>query len=121
MENNIIESRIKDFCTLMRDLVPEFKELWEAKKDLDLNIEAKKIWESREEQKQTIDLLKSKGLPVSAQQESELAQKLKEMNENPITMRYLRARNFAKKVAGDIGTLMESEVYIDFTPRKGCK
>lgn len=120
MENKVLENLIQEHCVHLREIVPEFQELWKTQEALDLDSVAKGIWESKEEQRQTIDLLKAKGLPVSPEQESEFAQKLKNMRENPITMKYLKARNNAKKVAGEIGSQMESNIGIDFAPRKGC-
>jgi len=120
MENKALENLIKEHCVHLREIVPEFQELRETQEALDLDFVAKRIWESKEEQRQTIDLLKAKGLPVSPEQEGEFAQKLKNMRKNPVTMRYLKAKNYAKKIAGEIGSQMESEIGIDFAPRKGC-
>lgn len=109
MENNDINSLIKEFCNYLREYIPEFQELWEAQKALDNDPISKKLWENKEERRQTIELLKTKGLPITPKQEDELTQKLKEMRENPITMRYLKAKNYARKIAAQIGNQLETE------------
>lgn len=116
-----INTLIKEFCLVLKEHIPEFQELSQAQKDLDSDPASKTLWENKEEQRETIELLKSKGLPVSPEQENAFSQKLKEMRENPITMRYLRAKNYARKVAAQIGNQLELEVGVDFSPRKGCK
>lgn len=121
MENNKVDTLIKEFCNSLREYFPEFQELWEAQRALDTNSASKRLWEEKEEQRQTIELLKAKGLPVTPKQEEELSQKLKQMRENPITMRYLKAKNFAKKVAAQVGNQLEKEAGVDFSPRKVCK
>jgi len=121
MENNRIDGLIKEFCSHLREYIPEFWELWEAQRALDGDLISKRIWADKEERIQTIELLKAKGLPVKPSQEEELSQKLKKMRENPITMRYLRAINSAKKISGSIGNQLETEIGVNFSPRKECK
>lgn len=116
-----INTLIKEFCSDLIEHVPEFQELSEAQKDLDNDPASKRLWEDKEEQRETIELLKSKGLPITPEQENSFAQKLKEMRENPITMRYLRAKNYARKAAAQIGNQLELEVGVDFSPGKACK
>lgn len=65
--------------------------------------------------------MKKKGLPISIEQEEKLSQKLKVMRENPITMRYLKAINFANKISGKIGADLLDLVGVDFDQRRGCK
>lgn len=121
MNDQNVDSLIKEFCNYLRESIPEFQELREAQKALDGDLPSKKLWEGKEERRQTVELLKAKGLPVTPKQEEELSQKLKEMRENPITMRYLKAKNFASKVSGKIGAQLEEIIGVDFAPRKGCK
>jgi len=121
MENNEVDSLIGEFCTKLREYIPEFEELAQARRDLENDPDSKKLWIDKEEQRQTIDLMKSKGLPVSKGQEQKLALRLKEMRENPITMRYLKAINYASKISGKIGAQLEEIVGVDFAPRRGCK
>ncbi len=114
------ENQVSQFCSYLVQSVAEFQELAQARMDLNNDPLSKKLWDDIEERKATITLLKTKGLPVNPQQETELTQKLKEMRGNPITYRYLKALNMAKKIAGKIGAQMKQEVGIEFTPRKGC-
>lgn len=115
------ENQVSQFCSYLIQSVPEFQELAQARLELQNELQSKRLWDEIEEQKATISLLKSQGLPVSLEQEIELSEKLKEMRKNPITFRYLKALNKARKVARQIGAQMEQEVGIDFTPGKGCK
>ena len=119
--DNQITQLIQAFSNELINLVPEFEELFLARRDLDNDPTSKNLWTEKEEKRQTIELMKSKGLPVSVEQEQELALKLKEMRENPITMRYLKAINFAGKVSGKIGADLEEIVGVDFASRRGCK
>ncbi len=112
---------IQAFSNELINLVPEFEELFLAKRDLDNDLASKKLWQNKEEQRQTIELLKRQGLPVSSEQEFALTQKLKEMRENPITMRYLKSLNIAVKISGKIGADLEEIVGVDFASRRGCK
>ena len=121
MNDQKVDGLIKEFCNYLREYIPEIQELWEAQRALDSDVSSKRLWEDKEERRQTIELLKTKGLPVTPKQEEELSQKLKEMRENPVTMRYLKAKNFASKVSGKIGAQLEEIVGVDFAPRKGCK
>ncbi len=119
--DNQITQLIKAFSNELMNLVPEFEELFLAKRDLDNDPTSKKLWTEKEEKRQTIELMKSKGLPVSTEQEQELALKLKEMRENPVAMRYLKAINFAGKISGRIGADLMELVGVDFAARRGCK
>jgi len=120
MENNV-ESLIRGFCNQLLEIVPEFQELVQAKRDLESDPPSKKLWMDKEQQRSTIEFMKKKSLPVSAEQEQKLSQQLKEMRENPITIRYLKAINFASKVSGKIGVQLLESIGVDFTPRRGCK
>ena len=119
--NNQITQLVKDFCGELIRVVPEFQELFQARQALDHDPASQRLWQEKEEQRQTVDLLKKQGLPVSTEQEQRLFQKLQEMRENPITMRYLKAFNFASKISGKIGTELFDLIGADFAPRKGCK
>ena len=110
-----------DFSGELINTVPDFQELAQAKKDLDADPASKQLWAEKEEQRETIELMKKKGLPISTEQEENLSLKLKEMRENPITMRYLKAINFASKISGKIGADLFDLVGVDFAPRRGCK
>ena len=110
-----------DFSKELINTVPEFQELAQAKKDLDADPASKQLWAEKEEQRETVELMKKKGLPVSTEQEENLSLKLKEMRVNPITMRYLKAINFASKISGKIGADLFDLVGVDFAPRRGCK
>ena len=115
-----ITSLIKEFSKYLQEYIPEFQELKEAKEQLENDPVSKKLWEDKEELRNTIDLMKKKGLPVSSEQEINLTQKLKEMRENPITMRYLKAINTARKISGLIGNQLQIITGADFSPKKGC-
>lgn len=115
------KNKISQFCSYLIQSIPEFQELAQARLELQNDVQSKQLWDDIEERKATISLLKLQGLPVSIDQETELAEKLKEMRNNHITFRYLKALNKARKIAGQIGTQMKQEVGIDFTPKKGCK
>ena len=119
--DNELTKLIKDFSQELVTMVPEFQELIQAKQALDQDPVSQHLWAEKEEQRQTVDLLKKQGLPVSTEQEQRLFQKLQEMRENPITMRYLKAINFASKVSGKIGAELFDLIGADFAPRKGCK
>ena len=119
--DNKIAQLIQAFSNELINLVPEFEELFLARRDLDNDPTSKKLWVDKEEQRQTIELLKKQGLPVSSEQELALAQKLKEMRENKITMRYLKSLNMAIKISGKIGADLEEIVGVDFASRRGCK
>lgn len=121
MNDQRVDSSIKEFCNQLLENIPEFQELAQAKQNLDSDSASKQVWLDEEEQRSTIELMKNKGLPVSAEQEQKLSQKLKEMRENPITMRYLKATNYASKVSGRIGAQLLEIIGVDFAPRKGCK
>lgn len=116
-----VTTLIQEFCNYLAEYIPEFQELKEAKEGLESDLYSKKLWDEKDEQRNTIDLLKKQGLPTSAEQEASLAQKLKEIRENPITMRYLKAVNAAKKIAGPIGSQLQVITGVDFSPKKGCK
>ncbi len=116
-----VTTLIQEFCNYLTEYIPEFQELKDAKESLESDLHSKKLWDEKEEQINTVDLLKKQGLPTSIEQEASLAQRLKEMRENPITMRYLKAVNAAKKVAGPIGSQLQVVTGVDFSPKKGCK
>lgn len=116
-----VTTLIQEFCNYLVEYIPEFQELKDAKVGLESDLYSKKLWDEKDEQRNTIDLLKKQGLPTSVEQEASLAQKLKEIRENPITMRYLKAVNAAKKVAGPIGSQLQVITGVDFSPKKGCK
>ena len=120
-----MDDRIKlltqDYSNQLLNLVPEFKELALAKQELESDPVSMQLWKDKEEQRQTIELLKKQGLPVSSEQELALAQKLKEMRENKITMRYLKSLNMAIKISGKISADLEEIVGVDFASRRGCK
>lgn len=120
MDNRLIQL-VRDFSQELTTSVPEFRELIQAKQALDRDQVSQRLWQEKEEQRQTMDLLKKQGLPVSTEQEQRLFQKLQEMRENPITMRYLKAINFANKISGKIGAELLDLIGADFAPRKGCK
>lgn len=111
----------QDFSKELISIVPEFQELAQAKRDLETDPASKKLWVEKEELRITIELMKKQGLPVSAEQDSNLSLKLKEMRGNPITMRYLKAINFASKISGKIGAELYELIGADFAPRTGCK
>lgn len=112
---------IQDFSNELINRVPEFQELSQAKRDLEADPASKQLWTEKEEQRETIELMKKKGLPISIEQEEKLSLKLREMRENPITMRYLKAINFASKISGKIGAELLNLIGADFATRKGCK
>ena len=119
--NDQLLQLVRDFSQKLVTSVPEFQELIQAKQALDRDPVSQQLWQEKEEQRQTVDLLKKQGLPVSTEQEQRLFQKLQEMRENPITMRYLKAFNFASKISGKIGAELFDLIGADFAPRKGCK
>lgn len=112
---------VQEFCSQLIKIVPEFKELSQAKQDLEADLVSKQLWKEKEEQRKTIELMKSNNLPISIEQQNKLSEKFKEMRENLITMRYLKAINFAGKVSGKIGTDLLEIIGVDFSPRRGCK
>lgn len=114
-----ITSTVQNFCTQLIKTIPEFQELNQAKHDLEADFESKQLWKEKEEQRKTIDLMKSNNLPISTEQQNKLSEKFKEMRENPITMHYLRAINFASKVSGKIGADLLEIIGVDFSPRRG--
>lgn len=116
-----LKKLIQEFSKELISSVSEFQELREAKKALENDPPSKKIWENKEEKRQTVELMKSKGLPVSEKQQQELTQNLKEMREDPIAMRYLKAKNLAGKISGNIGANLNDIIGVDFSPRRGCK
>lgn len=119
--NNQTTSVIHEFSDYLINHIPEFQELIQARKNLNDDPVSKQLWQEKEEQRETIELMKKKGLPISIEQEEKLSLKLKEMRENPITMRYLKAINFASKISGKIGADLEEAIGVSFTSRKGCK
>ena len=74
-----LNKAIRDFCSQLRTFIPEFQELWEARKDLKNNPLSKALWDDIVNSKQTIALLKDEGLPVNQEQDEALSQKMKEM------------------------------------------
>lgn len=112
---------INNFVQELIGAVPEFNELSQAREALVNDSSSQQLWEEKEEMRQTVDLLKKQDLPVSQHQEEQLSLKLKEMRENPVTMRYLKSINFASKVSGKIGAELLDIMGVDFAPRKGCK
>ncbi len=121
MEDSRVNSLIREFCNYLREYIPEFQELAAARNALNENKEAKKLWDEKEERRETIELLKAKGLPVSEEQEKEFNQKLTEIRENAVTTRYAKAKNFARKIAKLIGNELGDDMGVDFTPGKPCK
>ncbi len=119
--NDQLLQLVRGFSQELVNEIPEFQELIQAKQALDSDLVSQRLWQEKEEQRQTVDLLKKQGLPVSTEQEQRLFQKLQEMRENPITMRYLKATNFANKISGKIGAELFDLIGADFAPRRGCK
>lgn len=119
--DNQITSLVQDFSQQLTGLIPEFQEVLQAKQAMDTDSVSKQLWEEKEELRETIDFMKKQGLPVSAEQNEKLALKLKDMRENPITMRYLKSLNYAGKISGKIGTLLKEAIGVDFASRKKCK
>lgn len=111
----------KDFSKELIGTIPEFQELAQAKHDLEADPTSKKLWTEKEELRTTIELMKKQGLPISGEQENNLSLKFKAMRENPNTMRYLKAINFASKISGTIGADLNEIIGVDFAPRRGCK
>ena len=120
MDKQLIQL-IRNFSQELVNQIPEFQELIEAKQTLDQDPASQRLWQEKEEQRQTMELLKKQGMPISTEQEQQLSLKLQEMRENPIAMRYLKAINYANKVSGKIGTELFQLIGADFAPRKGCK
>ena len=119
--NDQLLQLVRDFSQELTTLVPEFQELIQAKQSLDRDPVSQQLWQEKEEQRLTVDLLKKQNLPVSTEQEQKLFQKLQEMRENLITMRYLKAINFANKISGKIGAELLDLIGADFAPKRGCK
>lgn len=116
-----LSTLVKHFAKELIKTVPEFKEFQEAKKALETDPAAHKLWLTKEELRQTIDLLQIQELPVSADQEELFSQKMIEVRGNQIIMRYLKAKNSARKMSSQIGTELYDLVGADFAPGKGCK
>ena len=118
--DNQITSTIQEFSEYLISNIPEFQELSQARQQVNNDLVAKKIWREKEETQETIELMKKNGLPISTEQQQNLAQKLKDMRENPLTMRYLKAINYAVKISGKIGAQLEEIIGVDFASKKGC-
>ena len=116
-----LKTTIQEFSSRLISITPEFQELAQAKRDLQTDPVSQQLWKDKEEQRQTIELMKKQGLPISPEQEQQLSLKLKEMRENPITMRYLKAINFASKISGKVGADLLDLIGVDFAPKRGCK
>lgn len=118
--DNQTSSAIQEFSEYLLSTVPEFQELYQARQQVNNDPVAKKIWSDKEEIQETIEFMKKNGLPISTEQQQNLAQKLKDMRENPLTMRYLKAINYAVKISGKIGAQLEEIIGVNFASKNGC-
>ena len=115
-----IQDGVHDFCNYLLENVPEFQELQKAKQALSQNSEAINLWNEIQACRSTIELFSAQGLPVSQEQQDGLMIKLKEMNTNNITMRYLKALNASESITSKIISQLGQELGYKLVEPGGC-